>query len=88
MYYSERLVNIFSSIELPTTDEVQQLLKNFDGKELEGDLDLDMGDESSEGGPSTGPRQRQDMNEIGRKAAFLAFGNNADNCPDRKLGKP
>ena len=47
-----------------------------------------MGDESSEGGPSTGPRQRQDMNEIGRKAAFLAFGNNADNCPDRKLGKP
>ena len=55
---------------------------------MEGDLDLDMGDESSEGGPSTGPRQRQDMNEIGRKAAFLAFGNNADNCPDRKLGKP
>ena len=30
----------------------------------------------------------QGRNEIGRRGAFLAFGSNADNCPNRKVGKP
>ena len=59
------MYNISFSIELQIQTimsmyiNVKQPLKNFDRKEIEGDLALDMGDKSSEDDPSAGPRQRQ-----------------------------